>query len=155
MPVYFTDGTCINHSFDYMEEHVAIQYQSSKYAFVTEGEELTEQEHLDSCDINKMVKNAMRGMQVRGGSNPIYGYDDITMDGLQHRILKQQLEQELGDLSEGEFDQETLDQIGPEIVKKFGFKLKKTLDSEKKQNDDQTTKKTNTESDVKPTTETV
>lgn len=119
---------------------MALKYEPSKYAFVTEGEELTEQEHLDSCDINKMVKNAMRGMQVRGGSNPIYGYDDMTMDGLQHRILKQQLEQELGDLSEGEFDQETLDQIGPEIVKKFGFKLKKQVEPDpNKTNDDQTT----------------
>lgn len=118
---------------------MALNYQPSKHAFFTEGEDLTEQEHLDSCDINKMVKNAMRGMQVRGGNNPKYGYDDMTMDGLQHRILKQQLEQELGDLSGGEFDQETLDQIGPEIVKRFGFKLKQSKDLPK--NDDKTTKK--------------
>lgn len=117
---------------------MALNYQPSKHAFITDEEDLTEQEHLDSCDINKMVKNAMRGMQVRGGNNPIYGYDDTTIDGLQHRILKQQLEQELGDLSEGEFDQETLDQIGPEIVKKFGFKLKQVKDLPK--NDDKTTK---------------
>lgn len=118
---------------------MALNYQPSKNAFFTNEEELTEQEHLDSCDINKMVKNAMRGMQVRGGRNPVYGYDDMTMDGLQHRILKQQLEQELGDLSETEFDQETLDQIDPEIVKKFGFKLKQVKDLSK--NDDKTTKK--------------
>ena len=118
---------------------MALNYQPSEHAFFTAEEDLTEQEHLDSCDINKMVKNAMRGMQVRGGNNPTYGYDDMTMDGLQHRILKQQLEQELGDLSKGEFDQEALDQIGPEIVKKFGFKLKQSKDLPK--NDDQTTKK--------------
>ena len=61
---------------------MALNYQPSKHAFFTEGEDLTEQEHLDSCDINKMVKNAMRGMQVRGGNNPKYGYDDMTMDVL-------------------------------------------------------------------------
>ena len=74
---------------------MALNYQPSKNAFFTNEEELTEQEHLDSCDINKMVKNAMRGMQVRGGRNPVYGYDDMTMGGLKHRILKQQLELEL------------------------------------------------------------
>lgn len=119
---------------------MALNYQPSKHAFITDEEELTEQEHLDSCDINKMVKNAMRGMQVRGGNNPVYGYDDTTMDGLQYRILKQQLEQELGDLSTAEFDQETLDQIGPEIVKKFGLKLKKQVEPDPiKTNDDKTT----------------
>ena len=39
---------------------MAINYKPGKSPFYTDDEVLTEQEHLDSCDINKMVYAAAR-----------------------------------------------------------------------------------------------
>lgn len=115
---------------------MAILYKPSKHAWIPEGESLTEPEHADSCDINKMIKNAARGMQVRAGAQPVYGHDDLTMDGVQYRILKQQTEEELQRLAEsGEVDEEALQYIPDEIKKKFNFKVKK----KNAKNDDKTT----------------
>ena len=102
---------------------MAVLYSKTKWDFHTEGPSLTEQEHLDSCDINKMIKNVMRGMDVRGSNPSSYGYDDTTMDGLTFRIQKQQLEEQLSS-GEKEFTQEQLDLIPKSIQEKFGFKLK-------------------------------
>ena len=91
---------------------------------------MTEQEHIDSCDINKMVKAAARGQQVRGSKNPLqYGYDDTTMDGVSLRIEKERLEKELAD----GVSEET-HKILPDHLKKR-IKIKKA-----QKNDDQTTK---------------
>lgn len=107
-------------------------YEKSKWDFHCEGPSLTEQEHKDSCDINKMIKNALRGMDIRGSNPGIYGYDDTTMDGLSFRIQKQELEEQLSS-GQKEFTKEEFDLIPDSIKQKFGFKLKAT------QNDDQTT----------------
>lgn len=117
-----------------------IQYTPSKHAFYTEGPSLTEQEHKDSCDINIMIKNAHRGMNIRGGSTPQYGYDDTTMDALQFRIQKEKLESELSNVPK-EFEQHELDLIPEPIKQKFGYKLRKN--PKNAPNDDQTTKNAN------------
>lgn len=101
-------------------------YLSSDYAIYPEGNSLTEQEHTDSCDINKMVKNAARGLQVRGGPQPQFGYDDTTLTGLDVRIQKQQLEESLHKISsENEFSPEELQHIPNDVKSKFKFKTKK------------------------------
>lgn len=117
-----------------------ILYQPTKYAFHTEGPSLTEPEHQNSCDINVMIKNAHKGIQIRGGAPPKFGYDDTTMDGLQSRILKQQAEESL---SKGpkEFEQHELDLFPKDIQTKFGYKLRKS--SKNAPNDDQTTQNAN------------
>lgn len=102
-----------------------VLYKPSQFAFYTEGELLTEQEHKNSCDINKMIKNAHRGLPVRGGYSPQYGYDDMTMDGVQFRIQKAELEKSLHEVSETEFSQREFDLIPKEIREKFKFKVKK------------------------------
>lgn len=106
---------------------MAIKYNTDPTnALVCKDEHLTEQEHINSCDATQIIKAAMRG-QLTNSGNPIYeGHDDLTQTGLSHRIMKQQIEMELGAIPENlEFDQKDLDLISPEIQKQFGFKLKK------------------------------
>lgn len=104
---------------------MAIKYLSSDYAIYPEGDSLTEQEHKDSCDINKMIKNAARGLQVRGGSEPKFGYDDTTMDGVQFRIQKEQLEKSLSEISRSnEFSPDELKHVPENVKKKFKFRQK-------------------------------
>lgn len=100
-----------------------IKYSKSPYDIFTEGESLTEQEHLASCDINLMLKASDRGIQVRGGADPVYGYDDTTMDAVQFRIQKADLEEKLLN-GQKEFTAEELKLFPPDIVEKFGYKLK-------------------------------
>lgn len=120
---------------------MAILSTPSQYAFFTEGESLTETEHAPSCDINLMLRNAARGLNVRGSYNPgTYGYDDTTMDGVQFRIQKEQIESELQQLQDGdhEFTEQELaaiDKISPHLRKKYNLKIKS------QKNDDQTTTK--------------
>lgn len=116
---------------------MAILYSKSKHAFHTEGPTLTEQEHKDSCDINLMLKSASQHRQIRGGGSVTYGYDDTTMDGVQHRILKNQAENELSSMQK-EVSKETFDLIPKSIRDKFGFKIK--AETPAPTNDDQTTK---------------
>lgn len=118
-----------------------LMYKPTKHAFFTEGEELTEQEHKDSCDINKMVKSAMRGLPVRGSKLAPWGeefLDDTTMDAVQHRILKEKTERELTELAKSEFLPHELEAIPKSIREKFGFKKLKQVQEPKpaKNNDD-------------------
>jgi len=115
---------------------MAVKYQPSKFAYYTEGDSLTEQEHKDSCDINLMLKNVVRGREVRGGGSTKYGYDDTTMDAVQFRIQKEQLEEQLLN-GQKEFTQKQLDLIPKEIQQKFGYKLKKEAVQPKATNDEQ------------------
>lgn len=122
---------------------MAVQYKHSKHAYYTDPESLTEQEHADSCDINIMIRNAQRGHDIRGGPAPVYGHDDLTIDGVQHRIRKEQTERELAEIARTqEFTEEELSQmrLNPEQQKKFGFKVKKKAAPPPAKNDDQTTK---------------
>lgn len=116
-----------------------ILYKTTKYDLVCSDDHLTEQEHIPACDINKMLKAAARGQLVLGArGEPVYGYDDTNMDKLTLLIEKARLEQELGELSsQTEFTEDELKLISPELVKQFGFKVKKV--SETPKNDDQTT----------------
>lgn len=119
-----------------------IEYKQGPFDTIIEGDTLTESEHQDSCDINKMLLNASRGMDVRAGRANQYGYDDMTMDGLQFRIQKQDLEERLSS-GQKEFTQEELDLIPKAIQEKFGFTLKKQVELQNEQNDDLTTKNSN------------
>ncbi|AXH77210.1 MAG: hypothetical protein [Microviridae sp.] len=106
---------------------MAILYKSTKWDLVCEDEHQTEQEHIESCDANKILKAALRGQMILGnGRQPIYGNDDLTMDGLSFRIEKARLEQELGELSTNmELTQEEIDSIHPKVREKFQFRTKK------------------------------
>lgn len=97
------------------------------FATPVDEESLTEQEHKDSCDINIMMRKINNGQQIRtANSELLYGYDDTTMDGLQHRIMKQKIEQDLQQISQDqEFTEAELNVI-PESVKQK-FKLRKKV----------------------------
>lgn len=110
---------------------MAILYKPTKHAFYTEGDSLTEQEHKDSCDINKMIRSIERGQNVRGGGSTTYGFDDVNMDGVQHRILKAEIESQLSN-GPKEFEKEELDLIPDQVRKKFGFKQKAPKNDEPK-----------------------
>lgn len=106
---------------------------------------LTEQEHIPLCDVNRMVKNAMRGQAVlTNGQQPIYGYDDTTMDGHTLRIQRAQLESELQEFANAnELSEEEAKLIPKTVQEKFKIRIKKAKASDEK-NDDQTTNKTPT-----------
>lgn len=111
-----------------------ILYSPTKFAFFTEGDPVTEPEHKDSCDINKMMRNALKGLQVRGGPPPVYGEDDLTMDALTFHIRKSELEKELIKNSEQlEFTKEELELIPKNVREKFSFKSKNDLNESKNQ----------------------
>lgn len=120
-----------------------ILYKETPWDLVCGDEHLTEQEHIDSCDANKILKAALRGQMVLSSrGEPQYGYDDTTMDGLSFRIQKQKLEEELGSLPKDlEFEENDFNQISPQIREKFGLKVKKAKKLEAKNdelNDDKT-----------------
>lgn len=126
---------------------MAILHKPTKHARFFEPDPLdlcpdgAEQEHKDSCDINKMIKNVQRGLEIRGSGPQQYGYDDTTMDALTLRIQKQQLEEELKKAQSIEFTEEELKAIPDKVKQKFKFKTK--AKNESKKNDDQTTNKSN------------
>lgn len=110
----------------------------SKFDTPVDPKSLTEQEHKTSCDINVILHRAARGQLVFGSNRtPQYGHDDLTMDGVSHRILRDQTEAELSRLARTtEFDEEELKKISPEIQKKFGFKQKKSVQPVAPKNDE-------------------
>lgn len=113
---------------------MTVLYKETIYDTPVDPVSLTEKEHLDSCDINKMLKSAAKGLQIRGGGPQTYGHDDLTMDGLSYRIEKERLESELKDIADkAELTQTEYDAL-PQIVReKFKFKIQA-------KNDDKTTK---------------
>ena len=111
---------------------MAIQYTPTQHAFYTVGDPLTEAEHADSCDINKMMHNALKGLQVRGGSPPAYGEDDLTMDAVSFHIQKQKLEKGLEEIAaKHEFETKELDLIPKKVRDKYKFKTKNELNEQK------------------------
>lgn len=133
-----------------------IKYQHSKHALINNEESLTEQEHLESCDINIMIYNAHRGMEIPGGGPTEGGYDDTTLSGLDLRI---QLDQDLNKMAEEGITKEEYNNLHPTIRRTKKFKLKKTqeeLDYEdykskkSSQNNDKTTKQEDTKTDPPP-----
>lgn len=121
---------------------MAIKYSQgkpSKFATVNDEDSLTEQEHKESCDINKMLKAAARGQAIMtNGRSGIFwkdgGYDDLTKSGLDHRIQKQKIEEDLSKLKKDHFTEEELKAIPLNIIKKFGFVPKKAEKREKSNN---------------------
>lgn len=111
--------------------------------YMDPDEDLTEQEHAASCDINVMIRNAHNGLQVRGAEGePVYGFDDTTMTGLQHRIQKQKLEEELARVSEEhEFSESELAMMPEKVAAKFKFKKKADQKPGANDDDKTTTKK--------------
>lgn len=102
-----------------------LEYTPRKDDLRLDPESMTEQEHKDSCDINKMMRNLDRGLEVRGGGSGIYGYDDTTMDAVQFRNEKARLEDELAQTSEAlEFTEEELNAIPKAVREKYKFKKK-------------------------------
>lgn len=98
----------------------------SKHAFNTTGESMTEQEFKKSCDINQMMKDLHRGLNVRTAQPAAYGYEDMNMSRLDVNLEIQRLEKELTEYAEAnEFLQHELDAIPENIRKKFNFRLKK------------------------------
>ena len=57
---------------------MAIKYEPSEHAYYTEGESLTETEHLESTDANVMIKRAARGLPITTAEPGLYGYDTLS-----------------------------------------------------------------------------
>lgn len=108
-----------------------ILYKTDKYAFHTEGESLTEQEHLSETDANIMIKRAAKGLSINTKNTGIYGFDDTTLDSVQMRIQKAQLEEELNETAKNielnEKELAELERLAPSVAKKFKFR-KKSMD---------------------------
>lgn len=110
------------------------QYKPTKHAFYTEGDSLTETEHQESTDINKIMKDILNGKQVRTGPEPVFGEDDLNLTAVQHRINKQKIEDELQQIAaEHEFSEEELKHVPKKVQEKIKFKTKK-----RRSNDDHT-----------------
>lgn len=101
-----------------------IMYEFGPHATINDEPSLTETEHGPSCDINHMMRNIHRGLMVRGGAQPVYGEDDLTLDAVSFRIQKQQLEEELMQEAIEPIDEEIYKRIPQRIREKFGFKVK-------------------------------
>lgn len=104
---------------------MAVHSSPSKHAKIITQPSLTEEEHGPSCDINLMLKNAARGMQIRGaGYHPISGVDDLTMDAITYHQMKSENLENLRSLAQGnEFSEEVLKTLPQKIREKFGFKV--------------------------------
>lgn len=102
-----------------------ILYEPSPYAFYCEGDSMTEPEHQNSCDINKMIRSAANGQQIRHSAYPIEeGYDDTTMDALTLRIEKERMERELSVTFENQEFTDAEEKYIPNAVKQK-FKIRK------------------------------
>ncbi|QXP08157.1 MAG: hypothetical protein [Arizlama microvirus] len=101
-----------------------LQYDNSKkpYATFNNDPSQTEPEHQDSTDINKMLRRALQGLDVRGSDKPqVYGDDDTTQTLLSIKLEKQELEDYLSNLPKDELTSEQLSLIDPKLVKQFGL----------------------------------
>lgn len=121
---------------------MALTRPLSKFATIIDDESPTEQEHKDSCDINKMMLSLSRGLEVRGSRVPQYGYDDTTMDGVQFRVEKERLERDLAETARShEFSEEEFEALPEAVRKKFDFKKKQAKKPDANDDDKTTTKK--------------
>lgn len=103
-----------------------IQYTPSKHAYYCDPETLTEQEHKNDCDINVIIKRAHNGHMVNmSNRSPVYGFDDINLDGLKHRILKQETKEELEELiTSQEFDAKDVEILTKNLPESLVKRLK-------------------------------
>lgn len=117
---------------------MAINYNLNKpYALKNDKPSLTEPEHKESCDINVMLRRVHNGQQVRVSRNqPQYGHDDTTIDGLSHRINKQNLEQDLQQtFNSHEFSPEEADALPGQVKQRFKIKIKKSATNDDSNDD--------------------
>lgn len=122
----------------------------TKHAFKFKKKSLTEQEHKDSCDINKMIGSLNRGQQVRmQKTKPAQwdgkAFDDMSANKLDIMIEKERLEKDLSvTMQTNEFTEEQAKHIPNSIKEKFGIKIKKESDETKtkkaSKNDEQKSK---------------
>lgn len=119
---------------------------------VCTDDHLTEQEHIPLCDVNRMVKNAMKGQAVlTSNSQPVYGYDDTTMDGHNLRIQKRALEEQLQEFAQNnELSEDEAQHIPKTIQEKFKIRVKKSKASDNT-NDEQKTTIQNSTADTNST----
>lgn len=101
-----------------------ILYEPEEYAYYTVGDSLTEPEHKDMCDANIMIKRAIQGKSILTRNPGSYGYDDTTLDGVQFRIQKQQLEQELSESLQNEFTEEEAKQLKASLPEHMHERIK-------------------------------
>lgn len=83
---------------------------SIPHGFDTGPESLTEQEHKDSCDINKIIGRMARGLNVNTKKLAPWGenfVDDTTMDAVKHRIQKEKIENDLKALASEPIEEKT------------------------------------------------
>nr|QJB20066.1 MAG: hypothetical protein [Microvirus sp.] len=109
------------------KEFMPLQYDNSKkpYATFNNDPSQTEPEHQDSTDINKMLKRAIQGLDVRGaksmGKWEEGTVDDTTQTLLSIKLEKKELEDYLSNLPKDELTSEQLSLIDPKLVKQFGL----------------------------------
>lgn len=102
-----------------------LQYNYGPNAVINDEASLTEQEWKDSCDINKMIRGALKGAIMNGSPNPaVFGYDDTTLDGVTHRINLQKSHEAMEKLSKEELEPLAYENIPDHIRKKFKLRKK-------------------------------
>ncbi|AZL82670.1 hypothetical protein [Apis mellifera associated microvirus 60] len=106
-------------------------YKPEKYAYYTVGDSLTEQEHADMCDANIMIKRALKGQSILTQEPAGYGYDDTTLDGLSHRIQKQQLEEELNESLKNEVSEEEAKRLKEMLPAHYHERIKVKRDKDR------------------------
>lgn len=112
---------------------------------ILDPKSMTEQEHKDSCDINKMIGDLALGKPVRSSDKVLYGHDDLTISSTEFHIQKKAIENELVDIAENhEFTEEELKHIPPQVQKRFKLKTKPKTNDDKTQNNDDKTQTTTT-----------
>lgn len=104
---------------------MAILYKANKDAIMPVGESLTEQEHLESCDINRQVERARRGLPLIGSANePRYGVDDTNLDLMQVKNALRDAEARMNEVPKDSLSEEELAHVPEGVRKKFGLKAK-------------------------------
>lgn len=101
-----------------------VQYTPSKYAFYTSDEILVEQEHKEDCDSNVIIKRAHNGQFINTKNPAGYGYDDVTLDGVQYRILREQVTESINETLENEFEEEDAEKLKAALPENLAKRVK-------------------------------
>lgn len=113
----------------------------TKYDTPVDPESLTEQEHKDSCDINKMILAAHRGQQIRQAKPGLWvdgAFEDMNQTLTSLKIQKEHTETALAEYaSQNELTDEEWKAFPDEIKKRFKLRKKKaTSQTNDEPNDD-------------------
>lgn len=107
------------------------------YDTPVDTESMTEQEHKDSCDINKMILAAHRGQQIRQAKPGLWvdgSFDDMNQSLTSLRIQKEHTEIALAEYAQNNELTEAEWKAFPDEVKKR-FKLRKKKQDLKNENE--------------------